>query len=174
MTRFVHQGFLQKFPYEGIDVSQHGIVPEETVCFLDYKEQVALSDATGKCTRTVSLSELDGSLSSDEDWRELKVKLNHVHEIILMDDRPVVENGIVAAYADRTLRVYIQLFNQEGKECLYADCRARRPNNDNDKIDSKKIPSAERLSEVIYPSLLEQSRTTFGMFPFPCPLFPIP
>lgn len=123
MRRFVHQGFLQKFPYKTIDVSQHSIDREEAAFFLDYREQTALSDAMGECVRTINLSELDGHPSTEEDWCFLKSRLQHVHKIILIDDRPAVENNIVEAYADRTLRVYIQLFMQDGKEYLYADYR---------------------------------------------------
>jgi len=123
MQRFVHQGFLQQFPYKTIDVSQHCIAREDAVYFLDYREQEALSDAMGECVRTINLSELDGHLSTEEDWCFLKSRLQHVHKIVLIDDRPAVENNIVEAYADRTLRVYMHLFIQEGKECLYSECR---------------------------------------------------
>ena len=120
MARFVHQGFLQRFPYEGIDLSRHQIASEMCACLLDYKEQAALSDASGKCVRTIHVSELDGKLATMEDWRSLAARLRHVHSIVLLDDRPIVENVIVKAYSDRTLRVYIHLFLLESKECLYA------------------------------------------------------
>ena len=120
MAQFVHQGFLQRFPYEGIDLSRHRIASEMCACLLDYKEQEALSDASGKCIRTLLVSELDGKLATREDWKALTERLRHVHSIVLLDDRPKVENGIVKAYADRTLRVYIHLFLLENKECLYA------------------------------------------------------
>ncbi len=119
MVKFVHQGFLQRFPYEGIDLDRHRIASDNCICYLDYKEQSALSDVSGKCIRTIHVSELDGRLSTLEDWKTLAARLHHVHSIILLDDRPRVENAIVKAYADRTLRVYIHLFLLESKECLY-------------------------------------------------------
>ena len=120
MAGFVHQGFLQRFPYEEIDLKSHLIASDEYVIFLDYKEHVALSDVSGKCTRTIHVSELDGRIATQEDWKTMSLQLQHVDSIILLDDRPIVENRIVKAYADRTLRVYIHLFLLEYKECLYS------------------------------------------------------
>ncbi|MGN0879762.1 MAG: hypothetical protein ACI4WT_09980 [Oligosphaeraceae bacterium] len=120
MARFVHQGFLQRFPYKGIDLSKHRIAFDRCAWFLDYKELAALSDASGKRIRTIHVSELDGKVETMEDWRRLAERLRHVHSVVLLDDRSIVDNAIVKAYADRTLRVYIQLFLLESKECLYA------------------------------------------------------
>ncbi len=119
MAKFVHQGFLQKYPFEDIELEQYRIPSEEYALYLDYKEQTALSDALGRCIRTINLSELDGRLATQEDWKTLKSALCQVQSIVLLDDRPLVENIIVKKYADRTLRIYIRLFLLEGKECRY-------------------------------------------------------
>ena len=119
MAGFVHQGFLQRFPYEEIDLKMHQISSDKSVFFLDYKEHTALSDATGKFIRTINVSELDGRMATSEDWNTLSARLSHVHTIVILDDRPMVDNDIVKAYADRTLRIYIRLFLLEGKECLW-------------------------------------------------------
>lgn len=121
MSRFVHQGFLQRYPYQGIDLETHRISWDECTWYLDYKENSALSDCSGKCIRTIHLSELDNKLSTLKDWEEIKEQLCRVQVIVLLDDRQKVDNLIIKAYARRNLRVYMQLFLQEEKECLLAD-----------------------------------------------------
>ena len=58
MSKFLHQGFLQRFPYEGIDLSKHRIEAEECAFYLDYREQTALSDIPGKLIRTIRVKEV--------------------------------------------------------------------------------------------------------------------
>ena len=99
MAGFVHQGFLQRYPYEGIDLSRHRIASDECVYYLDYKEQSALSDASGKCIRTIHVSELDGRVGTLEDWKTLIVRLCYVHSIVLFTTKRVFKLRTAARHA---------------------------------------------------------------------------
>lgn len=117
MKKYIYQDFLLKCPYTEITMGEalwHG-----TGNLQNYEEPYNLFDWLnhGKI-RSISLSELDYTVDTEEDFNKEVEKLQGLDMLIIKNDRPDISNVYVKSYSDATLKAYIYRLRKAGLQCF--------------------------------------------------------
>lgn len=117
MKKYIYQDFLLKCPYTEIIIEEalwHG-----TDHLQNYKEPYNLFDWINHSKiRSISLSELDYTVDTEEDFTKEVEKLRGLDTLIIRNDRPNISNVYIKSYSDATLKAYIYRFRNAGLQCF--------------------------------------------------------
>lgn len=83
-----------------------------------YSELPNLFDST-IIQRYITISDLDTNIDTLLDFTSLVKKISFVSELLLVDDRELIENPIYKQFSELTLKAYLWWFNKFGIQCKY-------------------------------------------------------
>lgn len=122
MVRDIYQSWLLNCPYDRINLTDYKVAQEwDHELIPDYSNDWELFDFNRPYIRKISLNALDKTMGEYQQWIDF---VNDIHErkldcIILVNDRPLVENPIVMDFNNITLRAYLYHFQAGKVKCQY-------------------------------------------------------
>lgn len=111
------QEFLLECPYDSVLIENYSIACLEGL--QDHHAEYNLFDyLKGIVKRTIKLSELDRFIDTEDDFAAFIKNHRWIDELVIIDDRPQLDNSIFSSYSINTLKAYLYRINGAGISCF--------------------------------------------------------
>ena len=123
MVKHTHQDFLAAYDGEKSEnIDPIALSADELAKVRPLTDPKDLFDFPGPYCRKVNLSELDEFIDDPDDWRHFTRQLCGLNQLIMVDDRPIV-NPLMTTY-DRTVKLrYAKALAAIGCPCVFVKAR---------------------------------------------------
>jgi hypothetical protein len=116
MKKYIYQKFLLRCDYETVELKD---IPGfrgnlESISVLG--EEYNLFDIGKPYTRKVSLTEMDISIDTVEDWKTFTDRVNGLDELVIYNDSLPSKNKVLAEYRLVTLKAYLYRLSNDCKK----------------------------------------------------------
>ena len=119
MVRHTHQDFLSAYDAtNAVDLNVIALSAEELSRIRPLTEPMDLFDFPGPYRRKVNLSELDEFIDDQTDWLRFTNRLQDLQQLILVDDRNIV-NPLMTDYDRTTKSRYAHALAAFGCPCAF-------------------------------------------------------
>ncbi|SFA88432.1 hypothetical protein SAMN05216249_10498 [Acetitomaculum ruminis DSM 5522] len=111
MSKYIYQKFLLNCEYEKINLSDYPITTKNLMEVPNFGEDYCIFDIGKEIVRKISLSTMDETIDTEDDWNNFEKKLENIDLLIITGISKKYNNPIVQAYRVATVKAYLFRFS---------------------------------------------------------------
>ncbi len=118
MKKYLYQKFLLGCNYENLRLEECPRFDGDIEQVIDYRFGECILDESNNIRRRIDITDVDQTIDTEQDWKNLIKKLDNVDTVILYNTEVNSKNEIIRNYREATLKAIIYRLRFFDKEVL--------------------------------------------------------
>ncbi len=107
MNKYIYQKFLLNCEYEDVNILGYPTTSRNLMEVPDLGEDYCMFDVGKDIARKISLTTMDETIDTKEDWMEFQQKVENIDILVITEAGKTYANPIIQSYRLATLKAYL-------------------------------------------------------------------